>query len=92
MEFDQRKQISSIVQGRNNVGKTPVISKCSGKVEESTKKYGEFARESVKGCETSCSCGKVNASNVTDIVAELLKQMSKKGKTVIKIEIEVQNE
>ena len=90
--FDQRKKISSIVQGLSNQEESSVSSNCSEKVEENNKNCNKSSRESMKVGETTCSCSKINASNVTDIVSELLKQTSKRGKTVITIEIEVQNE
>ena len=78
---DQRKQISNILQGSQNSGTNPQVAKV-----ETEKIVSESESKS-----HVCQCGKdqLNEANVTEFVKELLKQTKDKGKTTIKIEIEI---
>ena len=85
MSFEQKKQISTVLQG-----------KCDAKSDESDKKF-ESKDISASPVNTNhklstCSCGNVNESNVAEIVTKIIKKASKKSRTVIKLEIEYHNE
>ena len=75
---DQRRAISKIVQG--NVGEEVV------KLDENEVKDTEVTVPPKK------SAHAVSSSNVTEIIQEVLKATSTKGKTVIRLEIEIHNE
>ena len=84
----QRKQISSVLQGLHVEGTENKTAKCT-QVEQ---KHEENGQKSDKVTTTQCNCNKLNSTNVAEIVSELLGKLNNKGKTVIKLEIEVHNE
>ena len=87
---DQRQMISNVLQGNS----------------EPKQKSGEInnkplvERQMNENCviteaeptKSACSCGGVNSTNINEIVMKLLENTSKKGKTVLKFEIEFYNE
>ena len=82
---DQRKMLSNILQG----GK---VKKKESETLNNKDNNVEVCELNPKIAEKSCDCKVVNESNVEEIVTQLPKKGKGKGKTVIKLEIEVHNE
>ena len=82
---DQRRVISNIVQGRiknvNQVGEVKSNDKCDVVVKDRPSK------ESDKVVTENVTLG-----NVTEIVKKIAEASSRKGKTIIRLEIEIHNE
>ena len=82
---EQRQSMSEVVQGLDK----PNVVKKSEESEQNVAKVIETASD-MRKCQ--CNCKNVNEHNVAEIVTELLKASKGKGKTTIKIEVEINNE
>ena len=82
---DQRKLISKVVQGQIS----KVVDDKAGNCERDSV-IEEL--KSVKSKPDNSITGQLSACNVTEIVDRALNATTKKGKTIIRFEIEIQNE
>ena len=82
---DQRKMMSSVIQGQN----VPKVEESKPKVSETVIADSNQRKRTEK---TAHNLLVVDKQNAVEIVSELLKNVSNKGKTTITIKIEIDNE
>ena len=87
--FEQRKMMSNVVQGGPNRPEVLNVEKKSAEVEE---KSSEVEQKLDKTSASDVSKREVTKDNVSEIVKSLLNATKNRGKTVIRIEVEVHND
>ena len=80
--LEQHKVMSNVISGVKVACET--VAKAS--VEEPP------VVESVNSNKCKCTCGNINDGNISEIVSRIARESGKKGKTVIKLEIEITHE
>ena len=78
----EQKMMSNVLKGKNKSESQAIVEKVEDKERE-----GHVQHQVCK-----CECGEVNKENVAEVIAKIIGESSKKGKTVIKLEIEIHNE
>ena len=82
---DQRKMISKVVQGE-------IVNVNKEKLDSNAKKLVNEPSNSPKRDKADSSCHNVTAQNMSDLVTQILSASTKKGKTIVRLEIEIHNE